>query len=271
MAVFRLGEFGHARAERARFPGTGSGRRTSSMSHSAPSAAAPRRRSASEAKIVKTRLSERADNYRLLGERTTQIALRPAIVFSMQFSGSIRPICCARMSPSSTLARCSTSSPSVRRKRATPPLATSLPMSSKPSVSRSERDGRENQFLPVDPVRCGLPGIRNCQSPWATRSRWGFAVVAMGDTSLRRELRNERAAPLIVRARCRGSRVSFDRGNSICGPSGARPRSLAAIRLGPSSAENSSKRLRWREWIEKRTASGFSNSTCMPRVWEENQ
>lgn len=46
---------------------------------------------ASEAKIIKTRLSEGADNYRLLGERTTQIALRPAIVFSMQFAGSDSP------------------------------------------------------------------------------------------------------------------------------------------------------------------------------------
>ena len=46
---------------------------------------------ASEAKIIKTRLSEGADNYRLLSERTTQIALRPAIVFSMQFSGSDSP------------------------------------------------------------------------------------------------------------------------------------------------------------------------------------
>lgn len=46
---------------------------------------------ASEAKIIKTRLSEGADNYRLLSERTTQIALRPAIVFSVQFSGSDSP------------------------------------------------------------------------------------------------------------------------------------------------------------------------------------
>ncbi len=46
---------------------------------------------ASEAKTIKTRLSEGADNYRLLSERTTQIALRPAIVFSMQFSGSDSP------------------------------------------------------------------------------------------------------------------------------------------------------------------------------------
>jgi hypothetical protein len=46
---------------------------------------------ASEAKIIKTRLSEGADNFRLLSERTTQIALRPAIVFSMQFSGSDSP------------------------------------------------------------------------------------------------------------------------------------------------------------------------------------
>ncbi|MDP3075653.1 hypothetical protein [Bradyrhizobium sp.] len=46
---------------------------------------------ASEAKIIKTRLSKGADNYRLLSERTTQIALRPAIVFSMQFSGSDSP------------------------------------------------------------------------------------------------------------------------------------------------------------------------------------
>lgn len=46
---------------------------------------------ASAAKIYKTRLSEGADNYRLLSERTTQIALRPAIVFSMQFSGSDSP------------------------------------------------------------------------------------------------------------------------------------------------------------------------------------
>lgn len=46
---------------------------------------------ANEAKIIKTRLSEGADNYRLLSERTTQIALRPAIVFSMQFSGSDSP------------------------------------------------------------------------------------------------------------------------------------------------------------------------------------
>ncbi len=46
---------------------------------------------ASEAKIIKTRLSEGADNYRLLSERTTQIALRPAIVFSMQFAGSDLP------------------------------------------------------------------------------------------------------------------------------------------------------------------------------------
>jgi hypothetical protein len=46
---------------------------------------------ASEAKIIKTRLSEGADNYRLLSERTTQIALRPAIVFSVQFAGSDSP------------------------------------------------------------------------------------------------------------------------------------------------------------------------------------
>lgn len=46
---------------------------------------------ASEAKIIKARLSEGADNYRLLSERTTQIALRPAIVFSMQFAGSDSP------------------------------------------------------------------------------------------------------------------------------------------------------------------------------------
>lgn len=46
---------------------------------------------ASEAKIIKTRLSGGADNYRLLSERTTQIALRPAIVFSMQFAGSDSP------------------------------------------------------------------------------------------------------------------------------------------------------------------------------------
>ncbi len=46
---------------------------------------------ASEAKIIKTRLSEGADNYRLLNERMTQIASRPAIVFSMQFSGSDKP------------------------------------------------------------------------------------------------------------------------------------------------------------------------------------
>jgi hypothetical protein len=46
---------------------------------------------ASEAKTIKTRLSEGADNYRLLGERTTQIASRPAIVLSMQFAGSDSP------------------------------------------------------------------------------------------------------------------------------------------------------------------------------------
>ncbi len=45
----------------------------------------------SEAKIIKNRLSEGADNYRLLSERTTQIALRPAIVFSVQFAGSDSP------------------------------------------------------------------------------------------------------------------------------------------------------------------------------------
>ena len=46
---------------------------------------------ASEAKIIKTRLSKGADNYRLLSERSAQIAKRPAIVFSMQFSGSDSP------------------------------------------------------------------------------------------------------------------------------------------------------------------------------------
>jgi hypothetical protein len=46
---------------------------------------------ASEAKAIKTRLAEGADNYRLLSERSTQIAKRPAIVFSMQFSGSDSP------------------------------------------------------------------------------------------------------------------------------------------------------------------------------------
>ena len=45
----------------------------------------------SEAKTIKNRLSEGADNYRLLSERNTQIAARPAIVFSMQFSGSDSP------------------------------------------------------------------------------------------------------------------------------------------------------------------------------------
>lgn len=51
----------------------------------------PKATLASEAKVIKTRLSEGADNYRLLNERTTQIAARPAIVFSMQFSGSDSP------------------------------------------------------------------------------------------------------------------------------------------------------------------------------------
>lgn len=51
----------------------------------------PKATLASEAKVIKTRLSEGADNYRLLSERTTQIAARPAIVFSMQFSGSDKP------------------------------------------------------------------------------------------------------------------------------------------------------------------------------------
>lgn len=51
----------------------------------------PKATLASEAKIIKTRLSEGADNYRLLNERMTQIASRPAIVFSMQFSGSDKP------------------------------------------------------------------------------------------------------------------------------------------------------------------------------------
>jgi hypothetical protein len=46
---------------------------------------------ASEAKRIKTRLAEGADNYRLLVERTAQIASRPAIMFSMQFSGSDSP------------------------------------------------------------------------------------------------------------------------------------------------------------------------------------
>jgi len=51
----------------------------------------PKATLASEAKVIKTRLSEGADNYRLLNERMTQIAARPAIVFSMQFSGSDSP------------------------------------------------------------------------------------------------------------------------------------------------------------------------------------
>ena len=46
---------------------------------------------ASEAKIIKTRLAEGADNYRLLSERSTQIAKRPAILLAMQFSGSDSP------------------------------------------------------------------------------------------------------------------------------------------------------------------------------------
>jgi hypothetical protein len=46
---------------------------------------------ASEAKIIKTRLAEGADNYRLLSESSTQIAKRPAILLSMQFSGSDSP------------------------------------------------------------------------------------------------------------------------------------------------------------------------------------
>lgn len=46
---------------------------------------------ASEAKIIKTRLSEGADNYKLLSERNVTIAARPAVVFSMQFSGSDSP------------------------------------------------------------------------------------------------------------------------------------------------------------------------------------
>lgn len=43
---------------------------------------------ASEAKIIKTRLAEGADNYRLLSERTAKVALRPAILLSQQFEGS---------------------------------------------------------------------------------------------------------------------------------------------------------------------------------------
>jgi hypothetical protein len=46
---------------------------------------------ASEAKIIKTRLSEGADNYKLLSERNVTITGRPAIVFSVQFSGSDSP------------------------------------------------------------------------------------------------------------------------------------------------------------------------------------
>ncbi len=46
---------------------------------------------ASEAKRIKTQLSEGADNYRLVNERTAQIASRPAIVLSMQFAGSDSP------------------------------------------------------------------------------------------------------------------------------------------------------------------------------------
>lgn len=51
----------------------------------------PKATLASEARVIKTRLSEGADNYRLVSERLTQIASRPAIVFSMQFSGSDKP------------------------------------------------------------------------------------------------------------------------------------------------------------------------------------
>lgn len=46
---------------------------------------------ASEAEAIKTQLAEGADNYRLLSERSTQVAKRPAVVFSMQFSGSDSP------------------------------------------------------------------------------------------------------------------------------------------------------------------------------------
>jgi hypothetical protein len=46
---------------------------------------------ANEAKKVKTQLAEGADNYRLVSERTTQVASRPAIVLSMQFAGSDSP------------------------------------------------------------------------------------------------------------------------------------------------------------------------------------
>jgi len=43
---------------------------------------------ASEAKILKNRLAEGADNYHLLQERTSKVALRPAILFSQQFQAS---------------------------------------------------------------------------------------------------------------------------------------------------------------------------------------
>jgi hypothetical protein len=46
---------------------------------------------ASEAKAIKDRIENGADNYRLLDERTTKIASRPAIVFSVQYSGSDSP------------------------------------------------------------------------------------------------------------------------------------------------------------------------------------
>lgn len=51
----------------------------------------PKATLASEAKKVKTQLAEGADNYRLVSERTTQVASRPAIVFSVQFAGSDSP------------------------------------------------------------------------------------------------------------------------------------------------------------------------------------
>jgi hypothetical protein len=51
----------------------------------------PKATLASEAKKIKSQLAEGADNYRLVSERTTQVASRPAIVLSMQFAGSDSP------------------------------------------------------------------------------------------------------------------------------------------------------------------------------------
>jgi hypothetical protein len=46
---------------------------------------------ASEARAIQSRLSEGANNFRVVSQRTTQIASRPAIIFEMQFSGSDKP------------------------------------------------------------------------------------------------------------------------------------------------------------------------------------